>query len=58
MSQPNNGSLFNQGIPALPIGDTEEGKTWAAFWTAQAEWTAKVANTAIPKPKPESDPDR
>jgi hypothetical protein len=55
MTLQNNGSLFNP-LPAMPIGDSEEGKTWAAFWQAQAEWTVKVAGTpppAVPAPKPE-----
>jgi hypothetical protein len=47
MTQQNNGFLFNRDIPALPMGDSE-GKTWVAFWQAQAEWTAKVADTNAP----------
>jgi len=59
MTRQDNGALFNQGFPALPMGDSPEGKTWAAFWQAEAEWTAKVAETKAsnsggsPEPEPE-----
>jgi hypothetical protein len=57
MTQQNNGSLFNP-LPAMPIGDSEEGKTWAAFWQAQAEWTVKVADNPPPVPDPKPEPER
>lgn len=57
MTQQNNGFLFNRGIPALPIGDSTEGKTWVAFWQAQAEWTAKVADANTPNSDPAPQPE-
>jgi hypothetical protein len=54
---PQNNSLFDGRFPALPMGESEEGKIWAAFWQAQAEWTAKVAKNGGPQPQPDPKPD-